>query len=128
VLDVWANLIMPWGLTITDDDDIWVCGSSPHWWLRDGEYPEYKDQVFMRFDTNGRVQQVWHIPLGDIGTDKNNPDTSGLKPGEAVGVHCIDLDSAGNLYVGEIYSERAQKFVPVTSREKDQAASGDGPT
>lgn len=127
VLDVWANIIMPWGLAITDSDDIWVCGSSPHWWLRNGEYPEYKDQVFMRFDTSGRVRQVWQIPLGDIGTDKDNPDTSGLKPGEAVGVHSIDVDSEGNLYVGEIYSERAQKFVPVTSREEEKAASDDGP-
>jgi DNA-binding beta-propeller fold protein YncE len=115
-LDQWSNLIMPWGLSINDKDQIWVCGSSPHWWKRHDEYPEYKDQIFMRFDPDGRVQQVWSIPLGDIGDDKNNPVTSGLKPGEAVGVHCIVEDSAGNLYVGDIYGERAQKFVPVTSR------------
>lgn len=127
VLDVWANLIMPWGLSITAEGDLWVCGSSPHWWLRNGEYPEYKDQVFMRFSTDGRVQQVWQIPLGDIGDDKNNPDVSRLKPGEAVGVHCIAADSQGNLYVGEIYSERAQKFVPVTERAEESAAAGEGP-
>ncbi|MCA9232063.1 MAG: hypothetical protein KDA57_15550 [Planctomycetales bacterium] len=127
VLDLWANLIMPWGLSITDDNDVWVCGSSPHWWLRNGVYPEYKDQVFMRFSTDGRVRQVWQIPLGDIGDDKNNPDVSRLKPGEAVGVHCIDTDSQGNLYVGEIYSERAQKFVPVTEREPAVSAAGESP-
>jgi len=127
LLDVWANLIMPWGLSITASDDVWVCGSSPHWWLRDGEYPEYKDQVFMRFSTDGRVQQVWQIPLGDIGEDKNNPDTSGLKPGEAVGVHCIAADSQGNLFVGEIYSERAQKFVPITSRSEKPITAGESP-
>ncbi len=115
-LDSWGNVIMPWGLSITKNDELWVCGSSPHWWLRDGKYPEFKDQVFMKFSTDGRVLQVWQIPLGDIGDDKNNPDTSRLKPGEAVGVHCIAADSKGNLFVGEIYSERAQKFVPVTSR------------
>ena len=47
-----------------------------------------KDQVFMKFSTDGRVQQVWQIPQGDIGEDKNKPDTSRLKPGEAVGLHC----------------------------------------
>ena len=115
-LDEWRNIIMPWGLSITKEDDLWVCGSSPHWWLRRGKYPEFKDQVFMKFSTDGKVKQVWHIPLGDIGSDKNKPDTSRLQPGEAVGVHCIGTDSKGNLYVGEIYSERAQKFIPVTSR------------
>ena len=116
VLDVWSHVIMPWGLSITANDEIWVCGSSPHWWYRHGAYPEYKDQIFMRFSTDGHLRQMWQIPLGDIGDDKNNPDVSRLKPGEAVGVHCIATDSAGNLYVGEIYSERAQKFSPVTER------------
>jgi hypothetical protein len=51
------------------------------------------------------VKQVWSIPLG---ADKN------VQPGEARGVHCIAQDSKGNLYVGDIYGERAQKFVPVT--------------
>ncbi len=114
-LDQWSNVIMPWGLSISGDD-IWVCGSSPHWWLRSEKYPEYKDQMFVRFDRSGRVLQLWTIPLGDIGEDKNNPDVSLLHSGEAVGVHCIAEDSNGNIYLGEIYSERAQKFVPVTSR------------
>lgn len=126
-LDEWKNIIMPWGLSITKDDELWVCGSSPHWWLRHGAYPEYKDQVFMKFSTDGKVKQVWQIPLGDIGPDKNKPDTSKLKPGEAVGVHCIAADSKGNLFVGEIYSERAEKFVPVTERpaaEEKAATAG----
>lgn len=110
----WTNLIMPWGMSINKKDEIWVCGSSPHWWFRNGVYPEYKDQVFMRFSTDGRVQQVWHIPLGDIGKDKSNPDFTNLRPGEAVGVHAIGQDSRGNLFVGEIYSRRAQKFSMAT--------------
>jgi len=116
-VDQWEGILMPWGLSITDKDEIWVCGSSPHWWKRHGKYPEYKDQLFMRFSTDGRITRHWAIPLGDIGDDKNNPDTSGLKPGEAVGVHAIAEDSQGNIYVGEIYSERAQKFVPITKRD-----------
>jgi DNA-binding beta-propeller fold protein YncE len=120
LLDQWSNLIMPWGISINAKDEIWVCGSSPHWWKRNGKYPEYKDQVFMRFSTDGRVQQVWQVPLGDIGEDKNNPDVSRLKPGETVGVHCIAQDSKGNLFVGDIYGERAQKFIPITKRPESE--------
>jgi DNA-binding beta-propeller fold protein YncE len=114
--DVWPNVIMPWGLSLTPAGDLWVCGSSPHWWYRAGQYPEYKDQVLMRFAPTGRVLQTWTLPLGDIGTNKDDPDTSKLKPGETVGAHCIAQDSQGNLYVGDIYGERAQKFLPVTKR------------
>ena len=115
-LDQWANVLMPWGLSVTDDDHLWVCGSSPHWWYRHGVYPEYKDQLFMRFSTDGRVHQTWTMPLGDIGTNKDMPDTSKLKPGETVGAHCIAQDSKGNVYIGDIYGERAQKFVPISER------------
>lgn len=115
-VDQWSNILMPWGLSITPDDRLWVCGSSPHWWFRHGEYPEYKDQMFARFDLDGRVQQLWTLPLGDIGDDKDHPDTSHLTPGETVGAHCITQDSQGNVYVGDIYGERAQKFVPISER------------
>jgi len=106
----------PWGLSIAKDDQLWVCGSSPHWWFRHEKYPEYKDQILMRFTTTGRTVQTWTLPLGDIGTNKDMPDTSRLKPGETVGAHCIAQDSKGNVYVGDIYGERAQKFVPVSKR------------
>lgn len=115
-IDQWANVLMPWGLSVTEDDELWVCGSSPHWWYRHGQYPEYKDQLFMRFSTSGRIQQTWTMPLGDIGTNKDIPDTSKLKPGETVGAHCIAQDSKGNVYIGDIYGERAQKFVPISKR------------
>ncbi len=78
----------------------------------------------MRFDPQGYVRQVWTIPLGDIGDDKNNPVTDRLRPGEAVGVHCIVEDSQGNLYVGDIYGERAQKFVPIRRRRKTDRTDG----
>ena len=115
-IEQWQNILMPWGLSVTADDQLWVCGSSPHWWYRHGKYPEYKDQTFLRLDANGRPNQSWMLTLGDIGSDKDHPDTSHLKPGETVGVHCIAQDSRGNVYVGDIYGERAQKFVPVSKR------------
>jgi sugar lactone lactonase YvrE len=122
-VEQWPNVLMPWGLSITQDDKLWVCGSSPHWWYRHGVYPEYKDQLFMGFATNGRPFQLWTMPLGDIGTDKEHPDTSKLKPGETVGAHCIGQDSKGNIYIGDIYGERAQKFVPISTRAGDKAKS-----
>jgi sugar lactone lactonase YvrE len=115
-VEQWPDVLMPWGLSITRDDRLWVCGSSPHWWYRHGVYPEYKDQLFMGFATNGRPFRQWTMPLGDIGKDKDHPDTSKLKPGETVGAHCIGQDSKGNIYIGDIYGERAQKFVPVSKR------------
>jgi hypothetical protein len=118
-LDQWSNVLMPWGLSLSSSaggDELLVCGSSPHWWFRHGAYPEYKDQLFMRFSTSGRMLQLWTIPLGDIGANKDAPDTSRLKPGETVGAHCIAQDSKRNVYIGDIYGERAQKFTPVSKR------------
>ncbi|NOX54024.1 MAG: hypothetical protein GXP27_06200 [Planctomycetes bacterium] len=107
-VEQWTNVIMPWGLSITPDDQLWVCGSTPHWWYRHGKYQEYKDQILMRFSTDGRVRQVWGLKLGK--------SKDALKPGETIGVHCIVQDSQGNLYIGDIYGERAQKLIPVTKR------------
>jgi DNA-binding beta-propeller fold protein YncE len=106
-VDQWSNVLMPWGISVNSRGDVWVCGSSPHWWVRDGKAPEFKDQIFVRFSPDGRVRQTWTIPFGDPKKPKETPK------GGAVGVHCIAEDSKGNLYVGDIYSEQAQKFVPV---------------
>lgn len=125
-IEQWSNVLMPWGLTVTPDDEIWVCGSSPHWWYRHGVYPEYKDQLFVRFNPKGQVSQLWTMPLGDIGKDKDHPDTSKLKPGETVGAHCLARDSKGNIYVGDIYGERAQKFVPINKRGPSEKVDGKG--
>ena len=126
-LDQWSGLLMPWGLSVTADDHLWICGSSPHWWKRHGKYPEYKDQLFLKLANDGHVKSLWTIPLGDIGEDKNNPKVSQLKPGEAVGVHCIAQDSKGNVYVGDIYGERAQKFIPITKRSEEADSTDPGP-
>jgi hypothetical protein len=66
----------------------------------------------MRLTTDGRVRQIWHIPLGQ------SKET--LKPGETIGVHCIAVDSQGNIYLGDIYGERAQKFIPATRRDHSE--------
>jgi DNA-binding beta-propeller fold protein YncE len=103
-LDEWRNLVIPWGLWITPDDQVWVCGSTPMAWRETdvmlGNPPH--DQVFMRFDTSGKLHQIWRVPLGDEGHER---------PGDCNWVHAMALDSKGNIYAGDIMGKRAQKFV-----------------
>lgn len=105
-LEQWTNLIMPWGLWISPQDELWACGSSPQWWRKDGEYPPPKDQMFMRFSTDGRLRQLWTVPVAVEGQDQ---------PGACNWLHCVAADSQGNLYAGDIMGRRLQKFVRVES-------------
>jgi hypothetical protein len=68
-----------------------------------------EDQLFMRFSLKGQVRQIWTVPIGEPGT---------TKPGECNGVHCLTQGSDGNLFVGDIFGEKAQKYVPVTVRSQ----------
>ncbi len=103
-VDEWRDLLVPWGLTITDDDQIWACGSSPMpaglLNLAFGCPP--RDQVFMRFDLDGKLRQLWTVPKGELGREE---------PGDCNWVHALAEDSQGNLYAGDIMGRRAQKFV-----------------
>ncbi len=104
LLDVWNNLITPWGFWVTKNDEIWVCGSSPMQWRKTdnalGCPP--KDQIFMKFNSEGRVLQLFTLPKGLDGLER---------PGEVNWVHAMAVDSRGNIYVGDIIGRRAQKFV-----------------
>ncbi len=108
LLDSWANIIVPWGFWVGAKDEIWVCGSSPMPWRNDPKYPGAplscppKDQVFMKFDTSGKVTQLWTVPKGEDGKEQ---------PGDLNWLHCLAFDSKGNLYAGDIIGKRAQKFV-----------------
>ncbi len=103
-LQQWRNLLVPWGLTITENDEIWACGSSPMAWEEGtgllGCPP--RGQVFMRFDPTGRLLQLWTVPKG---RDRRE------QPGELNWLHALAVDSKGNLYAGDITGKRAQKFV-----------------
>jgi len=100
----WQNILVPWGLWISAKDEIWACGSSPMPWRETdatlGCPP--KDQLFMQFDTSGRVVQLWTVPKCADGQEKL---------GELNWVHGIALDSQGNIYATDIMGRRAQKFV-----------------
>ena len=89
---------------MTKNDEIWVCGSSPMQWRKEDEVlgcPP-KDQVFMKFNTDGKMLQLFTLPKG---ADKME------KPGDVNWVHAIAFDSKGNMYLGDILGKRAQKFV-----------------
>lgn len=104
-LNEWTDIVTPWGLWITRDDEIWVCGSSPTSWSFSGEQEVLgcppRDQVFMRFGANGRLRQLWTVPKGADGEEQ---------PGDLNWVHCVALDSQGNIYAGDIIGKRIQKF------------------
>jgi len=106
--DSWRDIIVPWGLWVTERDEIWVCGSSPMAWSTDPVRPAAllgvppKDQIFVRFQPDGRVAQLWTVPKGRDGQEQ---------PGECNWLHGLAVDAAGNLYAGDILGQRAQKFV-----------------
>jgi streptogramin lyase len=103
-LTEWRNIITPWAIWITPNDDIYVCGSSPSRWR---ETPQTgvqmngvpaKDQMIAKFAPDGRVKAIWMFPVGVS------------KPGELDWVHGIAVDAHGDLYLGDIRGRRAQKF------------------
>jgi DNA-binding beta-propeller fold protein YncE len=100
----WRDKLVPWGFAVTRDDEIWVCGSSPMRWRAGDQMLGVppKDQVFMKFDTDGRLLQLWTAPVGVEGH---------ARPGDCIWVHCMAVDSKGDLYAGDIMGKRAQKFV-----------------
>lgn len=104
LLDVWSNLLVPWSFWISDKDEIWTCGSSPMIWRPEDSVVGCppKDQLFMKFDTSGRLLQLWSVPKGNDGEEK---------PGELNWLHSLALDSQGNIYAVDIIGKRAQKFI-----------------
>ena len=89
----WKGHVVPWGVWITKDDEIWVCGSTQK------PVTPPPDQVFVKFGIDGKVLDRFTVPVG-------------RKPGECDWVHAVAVDSKGNLYCGDIKGKRAQKFVP----------------
>ena len=108
-VEQWANLCQPWTVRITADDEVYICGASPSQWRAEdvqlGIPP--KDQIVMKFDTTGRVLAWWRFPQGPDKADM------GVKPGELSWVHGLAIDPQGNLYLGDIMGQRAQRFLLV---------------
>ncbi len=102
LLDSWKHLLVPWSLLITNKDEIWVCGSSPMTWSGALLGCPPKDQLVMKFDTNGKLLELQTFPKGNDGQEK---------PGELNWVHGIALDAKDNLFLGDINGKRLQKFI-----------------
>jgi DNA-binding beta-propeller fold protein YncE len=103
LLDVWTDLITPWGLYLTRNDRIWVCGSSPVAGAKPEEWAVLPppDQVVMKLSQKGQV--LLRVPLRKTASPPG-------QPGEVNWVHGIAIDSKGNVYLGDIQGQRVQKF------------------
>ncbi|MFC1541922.1 peptidyl-alpha-hydroxyglycine alpha-amidating lyase family protein [Candidatus Latescibacterota bacterium] len=97
-LNQWPDIIVPFDLWVTSDDDIWVCGFGPLRTKSDYHLPKTDEQLIMKFNSQGKVLLNWNFPAGH-------------NPGELAEVHGMALDSKGNVYVGEGQGRRMQKFV-----------------
>jgi streptogramin lyase len=109
----WKNIITPWALFMAKNDELYVCGSSPTLFAEvppkqpgGGLASPPKDQLFMKFDLEGRLKQLWVFPKGD-------------RPGELDWVHSMAVAPDGSLYFAEVMARRAQKFVPAGSLAKE---------
>ena len=104
LLAEWTGVMVPWGLWINDKDEIWACGSSPM--PKKGKWRGLppKDQVLIKFDTSGKVLESWSAPM--VVKDKKP------QPGQVNWLHAMALDSKGNIYLGDIKGQRAQKYLP----------------
>ena len=103
LLAVWGDLIMPWGFAVTKNDEIWVCGSSR---VRQPSGDGWvitppPDQLLIKLSPDGKVRL--RVPLQQTTVAPGNP-------GEVDWVHCIAIDSKGDIYLGDIQGKRAQKF------------------
>ena len=104
LLAVWADRITPWGLWLTKNQELWVCGSSC---VKKEGTSEWNvlpppDQMLMKLSLKGEI--LLRVPL------IKTPAPPG-KPGQLDWVHGIALDPKGNFYLGDIQGMRAQKFM-----------------
>ena len=83
-LDQWQKILGPCVLRLTTDGFIWV--------------GDVFTQKFLKYDLDGRLITSW----GQFG----------LAAGCTWGIHCMDRDDEGNIYIAENYGNRVQKYRP----------------
>lgn len=99
----WENVMVPWQLLITEQDEIWACGSSVMPRPEKGmPFLPPVDQVVVKFDTSGKVLDRFALPKGQDGKER---------PGEVNWLHGVAFDATGSLYTCDIKGKRALKFV-----------------
>lgn len=84
LIDVWPNIYAPYSMRMES--------KTGHVWIGDGFTSK-----MLRYDLEGRLVTSW--------------GQWGIAPGCFWGVHWIDVDEEGALYVAEVYGERVQKLV-----------------
>ena len=98
----WMNLITPWGITVTPNDEIFVCGSAPmRWEDRPALSGPPAGQFVMKFAVDGRVEEMWMFPCA--------PEDRDAQPGELKWVHAIAVDSQG-IFIWATFADAARKF------------------
>jgi DNA-binding beta-propeller fold protein YncE len=115
-LNEWKNIITPWFLTITRNDEVYVCGSSPTVWAEvaaaqraNGLSTPPKDQIVMKLDTDGHIKQLVVIPKGENGKEK---------PGDLNWVHGMAVAADGAMYFADVQGKRTQKFVKIGAKQE----------
>lgn len=83
-IEEWPSLGSPTKVRITEDQKLWVT---------DAQFTR-----FAKYDLNGRLLTYW--------------GTQGDGLGEFDNLHSFDVDTSGNLYVGDAWNNRVQKLVP----------------
>ena len=100
LLDIWRDLILPWPLIPTANNEIWTCGCAP---VRTEDYSStvggrgVQTQLVMKFDANGKVLQVWGFPVSERTQNVH-------VPGKLNMMHGMAVDAQGNLYLGEAFN------------------------
>lgn len=106
LLDIWRDLILPWPLVPTADNEIWTCGCSPIKLESYGDITAGKlqqDQIAVKFNPEGKILQIWAFPTC--------PRSDGHVPGRFNMLHGICADAQGNLYLGEAFNPGPQKYI-----------------
>ena len=117
LLDIWRDLMIPWPLIPTAENEIWTCGCTP---LKLENYRSVtggalqKDQIVVKFNADGKILQMYGFPTC--------PRGDAHVPGMLNMLHGMTVDSQGNLYLGEAFNPGPQKYVcsvepPATTTE-----------
>jgi DNA-binding beta-propeller fold protein YncE len=91
-LDQWLNIPNPSHFLIMRDEYLWLISGAGN--------------RLAKFDLNGKLITYWGM--------------YGRGPGNFDDPHTIDVDSAGNLYVVEVYNNRVEKFIPREDADKSR--------
>jgi DNA-binding beta-propeller fold protein YncE len=92
LLDQWTNILGPSHFWITRDGYLWLVSGAGN--------------RLAKYDLTGKLITYW--------------GTYGRFAGAFDDPHTIDVDSAGNLYVVEVFNNRVEKFIPREPADKSR--------